>query len=72
MRWREWKNDDGDKRQAVDITADSVIPVPRNATAAAPEAAEAPEAEKAPAKRAAKKSAAKAGAAVGADEDIPF
>ena len=72
LRWREWKNENGDKRQAVDITADSVIPVPRNATAAAPEAAEAPEAEKAPAKSAAKKTAAKAGAAVGADEDIPF
>ena len=31
LRWREWGTDD-DKRQAVDITADSVIPVQRNST----------------------------------------
>jgi len=31
LRWREWEKD-GDKRQAVDITADSVIPIPRPAT----------------------------------------
>ena len=31
LRWREWETD-GDKRQAVDITADSVIPIPRPAT----------------------------------------
>lgn len=29
LRWREWETSDGDKRQAVDITADSVIPIPR-------------------------------------------
>ena len=32
LRWREWEKD-GDKRQAVDITADSVIPIPRTASA---------------------------------------
>ena len=37
LRWREWETD-GDKRQAVDITADSVIPIPRtNSTAPEPE-----------------------------------
>ena len=29
LRWREWETKEGDKRQAVDITADSVIPIPR-------------------------------------------
>jgi len=77
LRWREWENDNGDKRQAVDITADRVIPVSRNATDQPAEAAEAddapqPDAEKAPAGRAARKTTAKAGAAVGADEDIAF
>jgi single-strand DNA-binding protein len=72
LRWHEWDNDQGDKRQAVDITADSVIPVPRNATADAPPATEAPETTTAPAKRAAKPKAAKAAAAVAGDEDIPF
>jgi single-strand DNA-binding protein len=28
LRWREWERDD-ERRQAVDITADSVIPIPR-------------------------------------------
>ena len=30
MRWREWETDSG-KRQAVDITADSIVPAPRDA-----------------------------------------
>lgn len=30
LRWREWEAPNGDKRQAVDITADSVIPVVRD------------------------------------------
>ena len=29
LRWREWEQD-GNKRQAVDITADSVVPVVRD------------------------------------------
>jgi single-strand DNA-binding protein len=29
LRWREYETADGDKRQNVDITADSIIPVPR-------------------------------------------
>jgi single-strand DNA-binding protein len=29
LRWREWETDAGERRQAVDITADSIIPVPR-------------------------------------------
>jgi single-strand DNA-binding protein len=44
LRWREWDTEDG-KRQAVDITADSVIPVHRSATTDAPAAAEPAEAE---------------------------
>jgi single-strand DNA-binding protein len=33
LRWREWDApNDGGKRQAVDITADSVVPVKRGAT----------------------------------------
>ena len=45
LRWREWETKDGDKRQAVDISADSIVPVPRRngtsaATAAATEAEE--------------------------------
>ena len=36
LRWREWETDKGDKRQAVDITADSVIPVNRTDGADAP------------------------------------
>lgn len=31
LDWREWQTDAGDKRQAVQIVADSVIPVPRGA-----------------------------------------
>jgi single-strand DNA-binding protein len=31
LRWREWDTDAG-KRQAVDITADSIVPAPRDAT----------------------------------------
>lgn len=29
LRWREWETPDGQKRQAVDISADSVVPVVR-------------------------------------------
>ena len=29
LKWRQWETDGGSKRQAVDITADSVVPVPR-------------------------------------------
>lgn len=29
LKWREWDGPDGQKRQAVDITADSVVPVVR-------------------------------------------
>jgi single-strand DNA-binding protein len=31
LKWRQWETDGGSKRQAVDITADSVVPVPRGA-----------------------------------------
>jgi len=30
LQWREWETDDGAKRQAVDIVANSVVPAPRN------------------------------------------
>jgi single-strand DNA-binding protein len=30
LRWREWETPGGDKRQAVDINADSVVPVVRD------------------------------------------
>ena len=36
LRWREWETGEGDKRQAVDITADSVVPANRNDGAAPP------------------------------------
>lgn len=29
LKWREWQDKDGNNRQAVDITADSIVPVPR-------------------------------------------
>jgi single-strand DNA-binding protein len=29
LKWREWETEGGSKRQAVDITADSVVPAPR-------------------------------------------
>jgi single-strand DNA-binding protein len=29
LRWREWETKEREKRQAVDITADSVVPIPR-------------------------------------------
>jgi single-strand DNA-binding protein len=32
LRWREYDNADGDKRQAIDITADSIVPAPRSTT----------------------------------------
>jgi len=35
LRWREWETKDGDKRQAVDITADSIVPVARRSDPAA-------------------------------------
>jgi single-strand DNA-binding protein len=49
LRWREWETKEGDKRQAVDITADSVIPIPRrgDAPAATEAATETAEPEKA-------------------------
>jgi len=50
LRWREW-GEEGAKRQAVDITADSVIPIPR--TAAAQPADDAPASEPEPATAAA-------------------
>ncbi|MGI8730184.1 MAG: single-stranded DNA-binding protein [Solirubrobacteraceae bacterium] len=34
LQWREWTTDDGAKRQAVSITADSVVPVPSSTRAA--------------------------------------
>lgn len=30
LRWREWQDKDGNGRQAVDIVADSVLPVPKD------------------------------------------
>jgi single-strand DNA-binding protein len=30
LHWREWDTADGDKRQAIDITADSIIPASRS------------------------------------------
>ena len=30
LRWREYETAGGDKRQAIDITADSIVPTPRN------------------------------------------
>jgi single-strand DNA-binding protein len=35
LKWREYEVD-GNKRQAVDITAHAVVPIPRNGTAAPP------------------------------------
>jgi single-strand DNA-binding protein len=32
LRWREYETADGDKRQAIDITADSIVPASRNTT----------------------------------------
>jgi len=40
LRWREW-GEDAAKRQAVDITADSIIPIGRRNTTKAPADAEA-------------------------------
>ena len=33
LRWREWETPEGQKRQAVDISADSVVPVVRDGDA---------------------------------------
>lgn len=33
LMWREFDDKDGNKRQAVSITADSIVPVPRNGNA---------------------------------------
>ena len=30
LRWREWQDKDGNKRESVDISADSVVPVTRD------------------------------------------
>jgi single-strand DNA-binding protein len=30
LHWREWQDQQGNKRQTVDVTADSVVPIPRN------------------------------------------
>ncbi len=64
LRWREWETDSGDKRQAVDITADSVIPIPRPATTQPATEAQASEEPPAPdsAPATASKSRAKAAA----------
>ena len=53
LRWREW-GDEGSKRQAVDITADSIIPIGRrNATKAAAPDTQADDADREPAPAAA-------------------
>jgi single-strand DNA-binding protein len=39
LRWREWQTQDGDRRQAVDVTADSIVPVPRGTSTTAATAA---------------------------------
>jgi single-strand DNA-binding protein len=31
LRWREWETAEGERRQAVDVTADSIVPAPRGA-----------------------------------------
>jgi single-strand DNA-binding protein len=43
LRWREWETDTGERRQAVDITADSIIPTPRGATTNSTDAVGTPE-----------------------------
>jgi single-strand DNA-binding protein len=30
LRWREWEDDNNNKRQAIDITANSIVPVTRD------------------------------------------
>lgn len=30
LRWREWETPEGQKRQAIDIVANSIVPVPRD------------------------------------------
>jgi single-strand DNA-binding protein len=35
LRWREYDTAAGDKRQAIDITADSIVPAPRSSPATA-------------------------------------
>ena len=35
LRWREYQTADGDKRQAIDITADSIVPIPRDSSPSA-------------------------------------
>jgi len=52
LRWREW-GEDGAKRQAVDITADSIIPVGRRNAAKAPADAQVDDADREPAPAAA-------------------
>jgi single-strand DNA-binding protein len=39
LRWREWETDSGERRQAVDITAESIVPTPRGATTNSTDAA---------------------------------
>ena len=52
LRWREW-GEDGAKRQAVDITADSIIPVGRRNAAKTPADAQVDDADREPAPAAA-------------------
>lgn len=45
LMWREFDDKDGNKRQAVSITADSVVPVPRNGNGSSAQAEPAKPAE---------------------------
>ena len=74
LEWREWEGDDGQKRQAIDIIADSVQFLSARATTAAPRATASAPASDIPVDTN-DFAAAPAGAGASsapADDDIPF
>ena len=75
LKWREW-GEEGNKRQSVDISADSVVPVVRDGPAAVAAASptaspRAPTSRRTPTTSRPSRPAA-AAAAAPADDDIPF
>ncbi len=76
LKWREW-GEEGNKRQAVDISADSVVPVVRDGSPRRRAAAVSPTASRRartcpPTPTTSRRSPAAPAAASPADDDIPF
>ena len=71
LRWREWQAQDGSGRQAVDVVADSAVPIPRNSSSSNSSSGSRRE-QDVPIDAGGFDRMPPAGALRGADDDIPF